>query len=168
VEDFVSDSVTRYNLKLVQLGGDMKEVLEHYLEGDGDAIRSREVGQVQETTSKKKRNVKAMFLGTRRTDPHGGMSRVGDLISMQNLMTEPSSFCYVKMLANLKPRNRTDAGWPDVERIQPILDWSYQDVWAFLRCPVFAVEEERISRTPSGVRWGEPYGIPYCILYDEG
>jgi hypothetical protein len=30
------------------------------------------------------------------------------------------------------------------------------------------VQEGEISQTTDSFRWGEPYGIPYCILYDEG
>ena len=40
----------------------------------------------------------------------------------------------------------TDESWPQVMRISPILDWSYQEVWTFLR----------------------DLSVPYCKLYDEG
>jgi FAD synthetase len=71
VEDFVSDSIQRYNMKIVRLGGGMKEGLEKYLEGQGTEMQA--IGSADESSpSKGKRQVKAMFIGTRRTDPHGG------------------------------------------------------------------------------------------------
>ena len=63
--------------------------------------------------------VQAIFVGTRRTDPHG---------------------------ANLKDFDRTDRGWPDFVRINPVLDWHYAEIWAFIRF----------------------LGLRYCSLYDEG
>ncbi|KIJ06065.1 hypothetical protein PAXINDRAFT_103521 [Paxillus involutus ATCC 200175] len=63
--------------------------------------------------------IEAVLIGTRRSDPHG---------------------------ANLTYKNRTDSGWPSFERINPIINWSYSDVWTFLR---------RLN-------------VPYCSLYDQG
>ena len=37
-------------------------------------------------------------------------------------------------------------GYPPFKRINPIIDWSYEGVWKFIR----------------------EYKIPYCKLYDEG
>ncbi|KAF9467210.1 hypothetical protein BDZ94DRAFT_1249851 [Collybia nuda] len=64
-------------------------------------------------------HISAILIGTRRTDPHG---------------------------ATLSHRNMTDNGWPSFERINPIINWSYSDVWSFLR---------KLS-------------VPYCKLYDQG
>ena len=46
-----------------------------------------------------------IFMGTRRTDPYA---------------------------AHLDHRAPTDQGWPQFIRVNPILDWSYADVWKFL------------------------------------
>ena len=51
-------------------------------------------------------SVEAIFVGTRRTDPHG---------------------------ANLTPFDMTDHGWPTFMRVHPVLEWHYAEVWAFLR-----------------------------------
>jgi len=64
-------------------------------------------------------DIKAILMGTRRSDPHA---------------------------ANLQAFQMTDQGWPSVMRVSPILDWSYQQVWTFLR----------------------QLSLPYCTLYDRG
>ncbi|KAI0305361.1 hypothetical protein B0F90DRAFT_1703849 [Multifurca ochricompacta] len=50
--------------------------------------------------------VEAIFIGTRRTDPHG---------------------------ATLDFRVKTDPDWPPFVRVHPIINWGYADVWTFLR-----------------------------------
>ncbi|KAI0634068.1 hypothetical protein C8Q77DRAFT_725337 [Trametes polyzona] len=64
-------------------------------------------------------HIEAILVGTRRGDPHG---------------------------AKLGFRNPTDPGWPQFVRVNPIINWSYADVWAYLR----------------------RFKVPYCSLYDEG
>jgi len=64
-------------------------------------------------------DIDAILVGTRRGDPHG---------------------------ATLSHRNMTDPGWPAFERINPIINWDYADVWTFLR----------------------KLRVKYCVLYDEG
>ncbi|KAI0922971.1 hypothetical protein AcW1_002517 [Taiwanofungus camphoratus] len=64
-------------------------------------------------------DIDAILIGTRRADPHGAM---------------------------LTYRNPTDLGWPRFERINPIINWTYGQVWTFLRT----------------------LRVPYCSLYDEG
>lgn len=67
----------------------------------------------------KEKSTKAIFLGT----------RIGDPNAVGQEQFSPSS-----------------TGWPPFMRVNPILDWSYRDVWAFiLTCMV-----------------------PYCSLYDKG
>ncbi|VDB85145.1 unnamed protein product [Peniophora sp. CBMAI 1063] len=64
-------------------------------------------------------HVQAILIGTRRTDPNGGK------------------------LTFVDP---TDADWPRFDRVHPIINWDYGDVWRFLR----------------------HLNVPYCCLYDEG
>lgn len=47
-------------------------------------------------------SVKAILVGTRRTDPHG---------------------------EHLKHFDPTDSGWPAFVRIHPVIDWHYVDIW---------------------------------------
>ncbi|XP_074567457.1 uncharacterized protein LOC141824122 [Curcuma longa] len=67
----------------------------------------------------KKKPTKAIFLGT----------RIGDPNAVGQEQFSPSSI-----------------GWPPFMRVNPILDWSYRDVWAFLLTSK----------------------IKYCSLYDQG
>lgn len=64
-------------------------------------------------------DLQAVLLGTRRTDPHG------------------------ESLSLISP---TTPGWPQLDRLCPLLDWEYEDVWYYLRSRNFA----------------------YCSLYDNG
>lgn len=68
--------------------------------------------------------VKAVLVGTRLGDPYS---------------------------ETLKPFQMTDKGWPEMMRVHPILDWTYDDIWAFLR------SEEL-----------EKGGIGWCSLYNYG
>ncbi|ETN45107.1 uncharacterized protein HMPREF1541_09983 [Cyphellophora europaea CBS 101466] len=54
-------------------------------------------------------NVRAIFVGTRRTDPHG---------------------------ATLTPFAPTDGNWPAFMRVHPVLDWKLSEIWCFLRHPL--------------------------------
>ena len=58
---------------------------------------------------------------------------------MGNRRTDPWS-------NDLEPFCKSSPGWPDFTRILPVLDWSYGDVWKFLK----------------------EFNLPYCSLYDEG
>ena len=64
-------------------------------------------------------NIKAMVLGTRKGDP--GSDSQGHFAP-------------------------TDGDWPSVIRVNPVLDWSYHDIWAFIR----------------------GLSVPYPTLYDRG
>ncbi|KAF2772808.1 adenine nucleotide alpha hydrolases-like protein [Teratosphaeria nubilosa] len=86
VTDFVDDSVKTYHLDLARYAKPMKEAFTDYLNDH--------------------KNVKAIFVGTRRTDPHG---------------------------ADLKHFDPTDRGWPPFMRIHPVIDWHYAEIWTFIR-----------------------------------
>ena len=72
-----------------------------------------------ESLRKDKPWIKACLMGTRRHDP------------------------YSSRLRSFSP---TDQNWPSFMRILPILDWTYEEVWEFIKL----------------------LQIPYCSLYDQG
>ncbi|KAJ3952097.1 3'-phosphoadenosine 5'-phosphosulfate sulfotransferase [Colletotrichum tropicale] len=78
VDDFVATTSSIYHLNVKRYAMSMKQGLEAYL-----ADRP---------------SVKAIFVGTRRTDPHG------------------------EKLTHFDP---TDSGWPDFMRVHPVIDWHY-------------------------------------------
>ena len=82
VEDFVQLSIDTYHLNLARYAASMKQAFEDYLHDNTQ--------------------VKAIFVGTRRTDPHG---------------------------ATLQYFDPTDRGWPAFMRIHPVIDWHYAEVW---------------------------------------
>lgn len=67
----------------------------------------------------KNETISAFIMGTRGQDPHG---------------------------RNLEHFQPSSPGWPPFMRINPILTWSYHDIWRFLR----------------------KFSLPYCQLYDHG
>ncbi|XP_077275645.1 FAD synthase-like [Temnothorax americanus] len=71
------------------------------------------------TLLEEKHDLKAALMGTRKGDPGS---------------------------ENLQAFTPTDPNWPQLMRINPILHWSYNQVWAFLL----------------------KHNIPYCSLYDQG
>ena len=83
VDSFVSASETKYALDLARYAMPMKEAFRVYLE--------------------EHRGVKAILVGTRRTDPHGQM---------------------------LTHFDETDKGWPAFMRVHPVIDWHYAEIWA--------------------------------------
>lgn len=99
-EEFVQEVVRRLGgLELVKIPGSIQQAL-------------------SELTATRP-EVKAIFMGTRHTDPHS---------------------------ADLQEFSPTDGSWPRYMRLNCILDWSYSEVWLFLKL----------------------FKVPYCKLYDQG
>ncbi|TGZ34746.1 hypothetical protein DBV15_10816, partial [Temnothorax longispinosus] len=79
----------------------------------------RPIQSALSTLLEEKHDLKAALMGTRKGDPGS---------------------------ENLQAFTPTDPSWPQLMRINPILHWSYNQVWAFLL----------------------KHNIPYCSLYDQG
>jgi FAD synthetase len=82
IDDFVTDCATRYNLDVERIALPMKPAFIEYLDHHS--------------------NIKAVLVGTRRTDPHG------------------------EFLTHFDP---TDHGWPPFMRVHPVIDWHYWEIW---------------------------------------
>ncbi|MCJ1451580.1 3'-phosphoadenosine 5'-phosphosulfate sulfotransferase [Mycoblastus sanguinarius] len=88
VDNFIASSSEHYHLNLARYSSpSMKDAFREYLGGKGSGVE-------------------AIFVGTRRTDPHGG---------------------------KLGAFDPTDGGWPAFMRVHPVLEWRYGEVWTFLR-----------------------------------
>lgn len=126
VEDFVERSAEQYHLDLKRYSLPMRPALEAYLE-DRPAV-------------------KAIFLGTRRTDPHG------------------------EFLSHFDP---TDEGWPQIMRVHPVIDWHYVEIWAvglFLP-PGRGMEGREVLWTEHDANYMQfirHLQIPFCDLYNQG
>lgn len=99
---------------------------------------------------KAQRIVKAVLVGTRRGDPHGGeCGAVGRDGSGSCRLIR----CIPFITAHLTPFVPTDAGWPEFMRVHPILDWTYDEIWDFLR-------HTNLTLGDGTIEW--------CELYDYG
>jgi len=85
VNEFTEKCSKIYNLNTVNISSGIKEGLE-------------------EVVSKK--NIKAIFVGTRHTDPN---------------------------CSHLEKFSYTDPGWPYFLRVNPILEWNYTNIWHFIQ-----------------------------------
>jgi FAD synthetase len=83
VTKFVDYSITTYALSLSHYAMPMKAAFQKYLDD-------------------KEGKVKAILVGTRRTDPHG--EKLGHF-------------------------DMTDSGWPSFMRVHPVIDWHYAEIW---------------------------------------
>ncbi|KIK68303.1 hypothetical protein GYMLUDRAFT_35689 [Collybiopsis luxurians FD-317 M1] len=139
LEDFIRDAAKEYNLDLFYCRPPQEDSIEtvvtpapskiirgtdymHPLprpRGVGKAKGGEGMRQALEMYKNELPHIAGILIGTRRTDPHG---------------------------SKISFRCPTDDGWPKFDRINPIINWSYANVWTFLR----------------------QLNIPYCKLYDEG
>ncbi|KAK5165177.1 3'-phosphoadenosine 5'-phosphosulfate sulfotransferase [Saxophila tyrrhenica] len=86
VSSFVTATASTYHLTLTRLALPMREAFTAYLSSNP--------------------SIRAIFVGTRRTDPHG---------------------------AELTHFDPTDRGWPEFMRVHPVIDWRYAEIWTFIR-----------------------------------
>lgn len=86
VDTFVAHSSNAYSLTLTRSPLAMRAALSAYLSTNP--------------------SLRAVFVGTRRTDPHG---------------------------SSLSPFDETDGDWPRFMRVHPVLEWHYAEIWAFIR-----------------------------------
>lgn len=152
LEEFIEESAEAYDLDLFLCRPPSEEVESvitpapssgtDYLDSQrprphavGKAKGAEGMRQALDIYKTKFPQITAILIGTRRTDPHGGEHHVFKAGTM--LIPYP---------ATLSHRNMTDRDWPRFERINPIINWSYPDVWSFLR----------------------KLNVPYCKLYDQG
>ncbi|KUL88972.1 hypothetical protein ZTR_06128 [Talaromyces verruculosus] len=98
VDGFVDTSAKEYFLDLTRYELPMRAALEEYL--------------------KKREKIKAIWIGTRRTDPNGGH------------------------LTHFDP---TDGDWPRFMRIHPVIDWHYAEIWAGWITALYMTEAIRRS-----------------------
>ncbi|KAI0080444.1 adenine nucleotide alpha hydrolases-like protein [Panus rudis PR-1116 ss-1] len=133
LEAFIEDAARAYNLDLFHCKPQDSLPVESIpqpttpgavaIDGDGTLPKRAKGGEgmrrALEIYKTKFPEIEAILIGTRRTDPHG--SKLGF-------------------------RNPCDPDWPRFVRVNPIINWSYGDVWKFLRT----------------------LKVPYCKLYDEG
>lgn len=106
-----------YETQFPQLTSFINECIEKY---HLDLIQyNMPMKQGFETYLKEHPQIKSIVIGQRRSDPFS---------------------------SNLKPFQKTDNNWPEFERVHPMLDWKYNEVWCFLRTS----------------------SIDYCCLYDLG
>lgn len=86
VESFTLETSKKYHLALLRVEREnMREAFAEYLSPQGAG-----------------KHVKAILVGTRRTDPHGG--QLGDFAP-------------------------TDGKWPAFMRVNAVIDWRYREIW---------------------------------------
>jgi FAD synthetase len=99
VDEFVNSSSEHYHLSLSRYAMPMKQAFAKYLEDN--------------------KHIKAILVGTRRTDPHGGLLTHFDM---------------------------TDGGWPRFMRVHPVIDWHYREIWGVC-CLLFSLPSFSLARS---------------------
>lgn len=115
VDAFVESSSKEYNLDLLTLERDMKSALSEFISlHEQHQQPQHPIHKEDQAAAPSRRQhlpgespvLKAIFVGTRSTDPHG---------------------------ATLSSFSPTDGSWPRIMRIHPVLHWHYVQIWAFIR-----------------------------------
>ncbi|ESK88660.1 fad synthetase [Moniliophthora roreri MCA 2997] len=126
LEEFIEDAAEEYNLDLFLVRPPEEDTIETIVTPNvpkpkavGKAKGGEGMRQALEIYKDRFPHIQGILIGTRKTDPHG---------------------------SKVSHRCMTDSDWPQFERINPIINWSYCDVWTFLR----------------------QLNVPYCSLYDKG
>ena len=148
LESFIHESIKTYDLDLFHcLPTKTRDGVQLAVEtvltpGSGTPSQPNKGGgegmkKALETYKSKFPHIKGILIGTRRTDPYCGVFCVlyWDVNDVGDPLTDELGF-----------RNPTDKGWPEFVRINPIIEWTFSDVWTFLK---------RLD-------------VPYCSLYDQG
>lgn len=89
------------------------------LSSDIDVVRCGSLRQGLASLKQRLPRVRAVICGNRSTDPHSD---------------------------NLAALSPTTEGWPEFMRVNPILPWTYEDVWLYIL----------------------DHHVPYCSLYEQG
>lgn len=135
VDAFVTRSSEAYHLAVARYPAPMRSAFEAYL--------------------RDRRRIKAVLVGTRRTDPNG---------------------------ADLTHFDPTDGGWPAFMRVHPVIDWKYAEVWAVSVTSQSPFHPPSTPVLPHPYSWQSSVSdsgnrgpqflrhlqFPYCPLYDQG
>jgi FAD synthetase len=110
VTEFVESSSAHYHLNLVESALPMKAAFEEYLN--------------------EHKSVKAIFVGTRRTDPHGGNLTFFDMTDRGWPEFMRYAFFMLRLSGCSMPSVTSRSANSTLCRIHPVIDWHYREIWA--------------------------------------